>query len=363
MKKILWLLLLGFALPASAAELLPRQFAGWTAVPGSQTSTGAFEQFAGDGAAIMRDCGADWAERAVYQRQAARLTVTLFQLHDPTAAYSAYSFLRPANPTGIKPTAHSSVAADQAMLLIGKYLVEVRGQGLPRLGPALEKLAAQMAPLAGTEPYPNLAERLPLDGIIPGSDRYMVNREMLARALPIGAGDWLGFADGAEAELAQYRIRGQEVTFLIASYPTQQLAAKQAETFAREFNLNAREAGATGRPVVFFRRVSSLTGLVYGTDSAAAADRLLGQMHYRTEVTWNEPGFKLKDLTMPQYVVGIFIGTGIILLFVLVASIAFGGFRIIIKHLLPGRVFDRRHSVEILQLGLSSKPIDARDFY
>jgi Family of unknown function (DUF6599) len=363
MKKLLFILLLGLALPAAAAGLLPQQFAGWTAVPGSQTSTAAFERLAGDAAPILRDCGADRADRAVYQRGNARLTVTLFRLRDATAAYSAYSFLRPANPTGVKPTRHSSVAADQAMLLVGNYVVEVNGQGLPRLGPALEKLVAQMPSLASSEPYPDLAGRLPLDGIVPGSDRYVVGPAMLARALPIGAGDWLGFADGAEAELAQYRIRGQQITFLIVSYPTQQLAARQAKTFAQEFNLNGSGAGTGGRPVVFFRRVSAVAGLVYGTESAAVADKLLGQIHYRTEVTWNEPGFELKDLTMPQYVVGIMIGTGIIMMFVLVASIAFGGFRIVVKHLLPGKVFDRRHSVEILQLGLNSKPIDARDFY
>jgi Family of unknown function (DUF6599) len=363
MRKIFFFLLLGLALPAAAAGPLPQQFAGWTAVPGSQTSTAAFEQLAGDAAPVLRDCGAARADRAVYQRGTARLTVTLFELRDPTAAYSAYSFLRPASPAGVKPTRHSSVASDQAMLLIGKYLIEVSGQGLPRLAPALEKFAAQMPSLASAEPYPNLAERLPLEGIVPGSDRYVAGPAMLARALPIGSGDWLGFADGAEAELAQYRIRGQEVTFLIVSYPTQQLAAKRAETFAREFNLNGSEASAAGRPVVFFRRVSALAGLVYGTDSAAAADTLLGRLQYRTEVTWNEPGFELKDLTMPQYVVGIMIGTGVIMLFVLVASIAFGGFRIVVKLLFPGKVFDRRHSVEILQLGLTSKPIDARDFY
>jgi len=363
MRKILWLGLVALAWPASAAPALPQQFAGWTAVPGSQASTTSVEQVAGNAAGIYQNCGAVGAERAVYQRDAATLTVTLVRLRDPSAAYSAYSFLRPENATGMKPTRHSSVAANEATLLIGNYVVTVAGQGLPRLAAALASLAAQVASQARSGPYPNLGERLPPDGIVAGSDRYVIDAGMLARALPIGAGDWLGFSDGAEAELAQYRIRGQAITFLVASYPTQQVAAKQAEALAREFNLNGQEGAGSGRPVVYLRRVSSLLGLVYGADSAAVADRLLGKIEYRTEVTWNEPGFSLKDLSMPQYMVGVIIGTGIIMLFVLVASIAFGGFRIVVKHIFPGKVFDRRQSVEILQLGLSSKPIDARDFY
>jgi Family of unknown function (DUF6599) len=363
MKNLLWLALLAAALPADAAPTLPVQFAGWAAVPGSETSSAAIEQFAGDAAPILRSCGSDWAARVIYQQHGSKLTVTLYRLHDPTVAYSAYSFLRPQDATGLKPTQHSAVAQSRAMLLIGNFLVEVTGQDLPRVEPALEELAQEVAPQASQEVYPDLWQHLPLGDIVPGSDRYIVNPALLARVLPIGTGDWLGFGNGAEAELAQYRISGRDITFVVASYPTQQLAAKQADTFARDFNLNARNPAPDARPVVFVRRVSSLVGLVYGTDSPAVADALLGRIAYRTEVTWNEPGFKLKDLTMPQYVVGIFIGTGIIMLFALVAGIAFGGFRLIMKRLLPGKVFDRRRSVEILQLGLTSKPIDARDFY
>jgi hypothetical protein len=51
------------------------------------------------------------------------------------------------------------------------------------------------------------------------------------------------------------------------------------------------------------------------------------------------------------------------MLLALAAGIGFGGFRIFIKLVLPGRVFDRNEDVEILQLGLSSKPIEAKDFY
>ncbi len=369
MKKLRWSALLALALPAlaglpaSAAPTLPANFGDWSEVPGTAQSTTAIEQFAGGAAPILRSGGSDWAEQVVYQRQNARLTVTLYRLRDSTGAYSAYSFLRPADATGVKPIEHSAVAGTQATLLIGNMIVQVTGQDIAALGPALKELAAKTATEAPSGPYPDLWRHLPLDNIVPGSDRYVVDPALLARVLPIGAGDWLGFGDGAEAELAQYRVRGQDVTFAVVSYPTQQLAAARADLLSREFNLNAKAPAPDARPVVFFRRVSSLIGLVYGTDSPAVADALLGRIAYRTEVTWNEPGFKLKDLSMPQYIVGIFLGTGLIAFFVLVASIAFGGFRMIVKWLLPGKVFDRRPSVEILQLGLTSKPIDARDFY
>ena len=52
-----------------------------------------------------------------------------------------------------------------------------------------------------------------------------------------------------------------------------------------------------------------------------------------------------------------------LLVFALVAGIGFGGFRLIIKRLFPGKVFDRPHSVQIIQLGLSGKTIKGEDFY
>jgi len=46
-----------------------------------------------------------------------------------------------------------------------------------------------------------------------------------------------------------------------------------------------------------------------------------------------------------------------------VTGIAFGGFRILVKHWLPGKVFDRPEDIEVLQLGLSGKKIDPTDLY
>ena len=46
-----------------------------------------------------------------------------------------------------------------------------------------------------------------------------------------------------------------------------------------------------------------------------------------------------------------------------VLGVAFGGVRVVAKIFFPGRVFDRPEQMDILQLGLSGKRIDSRDFY
>jgi len=51
------------------------------------------------------------------------------------------------------------------------------------------------------------------------------------------------------------------------------------------------------------------------------------------------------------------------MLVAVVLGVAFGGVRVLTKRLFPGKVFDRPEQMEVLQLGLSGKRIDPRDFY
>jgi hypothetical protein len=46
-----------------------------------------------------------------------------------------------------------------------------------------------------------------------------------------------------------------------------------------------------------------------------------------------------------------------------VLGVAFGGVRVLAKTFFPGRFFDRPEQMDVLQLGLSGKRIDSRDFY
>jgi hypothetical protein len=50
-------------------------------------------------------------------------------------------------------------------------------------------------------------------------------------------------------------------------------------------------------------------------------------------------------------------------MFAIAAGIGFGGIRVLVKIFLPNKIFDREKQIEILQLGIASKPIKAKDFY
>jgi hypothetical protein len=118
-----------------------------------------------------------------------------------------------------------------------------------------------------------------------------------------------------------------------------------------------------GQTVLFGKRVSSYIAVVVGASSQQAANKVLDQVGYQSNVTWDEPKQTLTEPGINSMIVEAFLGTGAIMVFAVAAGIGFGGIRILVKIFLPNKIFDREKQIEILQLGISSKPIRAKDFY
>ena len=359
------LILAGAALPATAQNMLPSAFSNWNApTASSAVRAESLEQLAGGDAEVLREYGALVAERRAYSRGAETLTVTLYRMRDPTGAYGVYTYLLADQMSAANLTPHSSLSRRRALLTVGNLLLDVTGSDVPPLAADLKTLAAHLAARADKSPYPTLARYLPAQGRVANSERYLVGPVALQRLLPLGNGDWIGFAEGAETQLARYRVNGYEATLLLAEYPTPQAAARKLEELGRWFLLNPdRDPSAESRSAIFARRKGSLLALVTYTKSRSLANSLLDQIRYETQVTWNEPKFTLTDPNIGHVIVGTILGTGMLLLFALVAGIGFGGVRLVVKYFFPGKVFDRATQVEILQLGLTTKPIEAKDFY
>jgi hypothetical protein len=190
----------------------------------------------------------------------------------------------------------------------------------------------------------------------------------LSQYVPLGTDDWVGFDHSAETIVARYRVQSSvdatnDETLLVASYPTQQIAAEKFEGMLRRFDFDRPGDGTASQNALFGKRVSSIIAIVVGAPSEQAANKLLDQIGYQSQVTWNEPKQTYTEPTINTMIVGAFVGTGAVMFFAVVAGIGFGGIRILVKFIFPNKVFDRDKQLEILQLGISSKPIKAKDFY
>jgi len=350
------------ASPLLAQQILPHSLGPWalTGNPGvAYPSTGSSPVLP----SVLSEYGWKTTESVVYSGGVGEaIQATVFQMKDPSGAYGLYSFLRAPEMVRADFTEHSSRSRDRVLALVGNLVVGVEGEDLARRDPQIRSLVEAASAHAQDGPLPTLWQHLPQRGLVERSDHYVLGPQALNQLFPVNLGDSLGFSKGAEAELARYKLPGHEVVLVIADFPTPGFAIEQLTELEKQFNVNGSNP-KSGSPPLFARRNLTLLAIVSGAPTQAEATALLNQVQSGTQLTWDEPTFQFKEPSIEMMVVGAILGTGIICGFALVAGLAFGGFRLFIKRMLPGKIFDRSTQLEVLQLGLASKPINAEDFY
>jgi hypothetical protein len=347
----------GSAATGQQTPVLPKQFASWTqgvlsGVP-SRLDPG-----------VQRELGADSPQALSYSSGGKQILVAMQKYKDPSSAYAAYTLQL--NP-GMRPSDVRKLSAagqDRVVMLIGNFVLDVE-QAKNISTADIGSLATAVENRADSTPLPPIRAYLPEERLIPGTQRYALGPAGFNAALatlneskfaPIALE--IDFRTGAEAMLASYQSeRNQTQDLLIIDYPTPQIAEQRLHHIQSVIATSSALAGAT------VERRGSLLSLVLSPLSAAAAAQLRDGIRYGTSVTWNEPSQTLTDPPWLLVVKGIFVGTLAFCGIAIVMGIAFGGVRVVTKKLFPGKVFDRPEDIEVLQLGLSGKRIDPRDFY
>lgn len=365
---ILLLLFLGAAASTQAQNrLLPDSFGAWSATAAAAGEPTNFPASLDSQTALMKEAGARVGEARTYTNGAKQIGVSIVQAHDPSAAYEIYTFeLQP----GMKKWDLSQMEARTAAwngelgeFLEGSFVVAVSN---PRNASSadLAQLVKALGARADKTPGPPIASYLPSEGLVAGTERYALGPEAFrlgasaaGRSDLAAMADVLGFSSGAETMLAQYKSGGREAILLLIDYPTPQLAELHLHHLSGEL---PKGSGA-GEPSI--ERKGSLLSIVLGPNAAAYAEKLRNEVKYQTQVTWNEPSQTATDPPITSTLVKIIMGTMVFMVVAVVLGVAFGGVRIVTKRLFPGMVFDRKEQMEVLQLGLTGKPIDPSDFY
>jgi len=351
---------------AAPPAILPFSFAGWTSTaPATAIPPTSVDSLLGQDSAAFREYILKSIEQRTYTQGGQSVSITLYRLRDPSSAYGAYTFLRNDSLSPVDLGSYASTSTDRALIVVGEMLLDVTVPAKqPRPTDAdLKQLADTLDKRADHTPYPFIGEHLPVKGRVRNSERYVIGPLSLAHFVPLGTDDWAGFDHSAETILAHYQVSGKDETLLITSYPTQQIAAFEFARMLRRFTFDPPGAVPPGQTVLFGKRVSSFIAVVANAPSQQAANKVLDQVTYASNVTWDEPKQTLTEPGISSMIVEAFLGTGAIMVFAVAAGIGFGGLRVLAKIFLPNKIFDREKQIEILQLGISSKPIKAKDFY
>ena len=304
----------------------------------------------------MQEAGLKGTDVRVYQNGAKKAYLTLFTFKDSSGAYEAFTVLSvhviKAEP-GATPFARTIYKSNRVLDIASDSDVEPE---------ALNEAAKWVQSISDGVAAPPIADYLPGQDRVPSSDRYTLGPVGFGWAAEVDRAessvlkDVAGFESHAEAMFAKYKRGKEEATLLLIEYPTPQLA----ELHLRHLQRALADAKLTTSSI---ERKGSLLSVVLAPSSPEYADKLRASVNYETQVTWNEPSSTATDPPITSTLVKIIIATFVFMGVTLVLGIAFGGVRVITKRLFPGKVFDRKDQIEVLQLGLSGKPIDPTDLY
>ncbi len=352
---------------AADTPLLPNQFGSWQAEAPAKTlqvpELGPGWAKWPNGEQVLQEAGLSRIEERAYKNGAEQVTLRTFVLRDPSSAFEVYTFLLAPGMKDLGIGGDSAGNESDLRILIGNLVVQAKVS--PHVKPeSLQELLTALQAKADPTPLPPLKSYLPTHWRTFGSEKYALGPEAF-RAAMISLGQdasavlasEVGFQNGVEAMLAHYQGQHGSGILLLLDYPTPQLAEQHLHHLEQALPSEMKRAGVT------VERKASLLSLVFAATSAEHAQAIRDAVNYETQVTWNEPGQTATDPPIVSVMVKIFLFTGLFLGIATGVGIAFGGVRVIIKRLFPGKVFDRPQDIEVLQLGLSGKKIDPRDMY
>jgi len=307
-------------------------------------------------AGLLKEYGfTDFAAATYLRDDGRKVTVKAARFQDASGAYGAFTFYKTPAMLNEKIGDQGASLNERVLFYKGNILVDAVFQRLSAMSAAeLRELADNLPrPAGSTANLPGLPIYLPKQSYVKNTAKYIVGPLALkATAAPLPA-KYVDFGKSAEVVLGDYNISGADAKLMLISYPTPQIAAtqlKQIQLAQQSHQLDS---------IVTARRTGPILVLASGPISVGDAKSLVSAVNYDADVTWNENTYFTRRDNAANLIVGVIILAAIVCGLSIVAGIAFGGLRVVMKHLLPGKVFDRPEQMEFISLHLSDRDENA----
>ena len=328
--------------------ILPEQFAGWQR-HGSALKSADPALADSANSAVLKEYGFTDLETATYQREDGRtLKIRAARFSDASGAFGAYTFYRQPEMAAEEVGDHAASASPRVLFCRGSVLVDAIFSAVTAMSPSeLRELAAGLPrPVGSAVNPPPVRAYLPKREFKPETEKYAEGPRALEQfSAPLPA-DLVDFSVSSEVSLGEYSTPSGPATLMLIYYPTPQLAAEHLR------RIDAAQSGAGGSARVVDRRTGPIVAVVGGQASERDARVLLGAVNYEASVTWNENTYFDKKDNAANLLFNVIMLAFIIVGASLIFGIVFGGFRVLMKRLYPGRVFDRQEQLEIIRLNL-----------
>lgn len=359
----------GMAKPAEKAtpspEILPAQFGGWQMQGSAQKSENPAVADANN-AAVLKEYRFTDVAMATYTRDDGRtLKIRAARFADASGAFGAYTFYLRPEMTKEAYGDQGVSTGDRALFYRGHILIDAQfSKESAMSGAELRELAGDLPkPSGGNGNLPSFILFMPQRGYVTNTQKYVMGPVALtALESPVNA-ELVDFGTSAEVSEAHYSTASGEATLMLISYPTPQMAAEHLKKIDAAHQMAQPQAGVAtveGSGTFFDKRTGPIIAIATGPISDSDAKSLLGMVNYEATVTWNTPqgNAEVRDLT--KLILNVVVLCAILGALAIVAGVAFGGFRILMKRLYPDRIFDRPEQMEFISLHLTETEVKGR---
>jgi hypothetical protein len=338
--------------------LLPPQFGGWEMQGSAQKST---DPVAADptNAAVLKEYRFTDLASSTYTRDDGRtLKVRAARFADASGAFGAYTFY-------LQPEMTKEQIGDQGASL-GQRVLFYRGNVLVDAQFSKESAmsGAELRELAGALPRPDgnatnlpaFIEFMPRRGYVANTQKYVMGPVALTALAPPVPADLVDFNASSEVSMGRYETSSGEATLMLISYPTPQLAAEHLRRIDAAHQMTQPQNGVSSIENVgsfFDKRTGPILVIATGPVSDSDAKSLLRMVNYEASVTWNTPTDNPQARDLYMLILNIVILCAIVGGLAVVAGVAFGGIRILMKRWYPDKIFDRPEQMEFISLHLT----------
>jgi len=343
--------------------ILPQAFAGWQMQGTAQTSASAA---AADpiNANVLNEYRFSDLASATYTREDGRtLKIRAARFADASGAFGAYTFYLHPEMNKEQIGDQGASLGDRVLFYRGHVLVDAQfSTQTPMSGSELRELAGALPRPGGSAGnLPSFIQFLPRRNYIANTQKYVMGPVAL-RSLDIPVSeDQVDFGASSELTLAHYQTPSGEVRLILIAYPTPQLAAEHLRRIdaAHQLPQSAQEgvSNIKGGGTFFDKRSGPIVAIATGGISDSDAKSLLGMVNYEASVTWNTPTSDTQVRDLYMLILNIVILCAILGGLAIVAGVAFGGFRILMKRFYPDKVFDRPEQMEFISLHLTEAAV------
>ena len=343
---------------AAAPALLPQQFAGWQMQGATQPSTNPATADPANAPVLKEYRFSDFTS-ATYTRDDGRtLKIRAARFADASGAFGAYTFYLQPEMTREQIGDQGASLGQRVLFYRGSVLVDAAfSQETAMSGAELRELAGALPRPAGSAGnLPTFIQYMPQRNYIANTQKYVMGPDALAAQAPPIPSGLVDFAASAEVSMGRYNTPSGEATLMLISYPTPQLAAEHLRRIDAAHQVAQPQSGVSAIQSVgpfFDRRTGPIVAVASGPMSESDAKSLLGMVNWEASVTWNQAtdNHEVRDLYM--LVLNVVILCAILGGLAIVAGVAFGGFRILMKRWFPDKVFDRPEQMEFISLHLA----------